>query len=46
MCDRIGVLKDGKLFEVSKTENLFLNPSHEYTKKLLHLMPKIESLYN
>jgi len=46
MCDRIGVLKDGKLCEISNTENLFLNPSHEYTKELLHLMPKIESIYN
>ncbi len=46
MCDRIGVLKDGNLCEVSNTEDLFLNPSHEYTKELLHLMPKIESIYN
>ena len=46
MCDRIGVLKDGKLCEVSNTEDLFLNPNHEYTKELLHLMPKIESIYN
>ncbi len=46
MCDRIGVLKDGKLCEVSNTEDLFLSPSHEYTKELLHLMPKIESIYN
>ncbi len=46
MCDRIGVLKDGKLCEVSNTEDLFLRPSHEYTKELLHLMPKIESIYN
>jgi len=46
MCDRIGVLKDGKLCEVSNTENLFLNPQNEYTKELLRLMPKIESIYN
>ena len=46
MCDRIGVLKDGKLCEVSNTEDLFLNPTHEYTKELLRLMPKIESIYN
>ena len=45
MCDRIGVLKDGKLCEVSNTEELFLNPQHNYTKELLHLMPKIESIY-
>ncbi len=46
MCDRIGVLKDGKLCEVSNTEELFLKPQHEYTKELLNLMPKIESIYN
>ena len=46
MCDRIGVLKDGKLCEVSDAEDLFLKPKHDYTKELLHLMPKIESIYN
>jgi ATPase components of various ABC-type transport systems, contain duplicated ATPase len=46
MCDRIGVLKDGKLCEVSNTEELFLKPQHGYTKELLHLMPKIESIYS
>ena len=45
MCDRIAVLKNGKLCEVSKTEELFKNPSHEYTEELLRLMPKIESIY-
>jgi peptide/nickel transport system ATP-binding protein len=46
MCDRIGVLRDGKLCEVSNTEELFLKPRHDYTKELLRLMPKIESIYN
>ena len=46
MCDRIGVLRDGKLCEISDTEDLFLKPQHDYTKELLHLMPKIESIYN
>ena len=46
MCDRIGVLKDGKLCEISNTEELFHKPKNEYTKELLHLMPKIESIYN
>ena len=46
MCDRIGVLRDGKLCEVSDAEDLFLKPKHDYTKELLHLMPKIESIYN
>ena len=46
MSDRIAVLKNGKLCEISMTEELFKNPSHEYTKELLTLMPKIESIYN
>ena len=46
MCDRIGVLRNGKLCEVSDTERLFLEPEHEYSKELLRLMPKIESIYN
>ena len=46
MCDRIAVLRNGKVCEISDTEELFTNPSHEYTKELLHLMPKIESIYN
>ena len=45
MCDRIGVLKNGALCEVADTEKLFVNPSHEYTKDLIRLMPKIESIY-
>jgi len=46
MCDRIGVLRNGKLCEVSDAEELFSKPKHEYSKELLHLMPKIESIYN
>ena len=46
MCDRIGVLKNGKLCEVSNSEELFERPKHEYTRELLRLMPKIETIYN
>jgi len=46
MCDRIAVLKNGKLCEISNTEDLFIKPTHDYTKELLSLMPKIESIYN
>ena len=46
MCDRIAVLKNGNLCEIEKTENLFNNPNHEYTKELISLMPKIESIYS
>lgn len=35
ICDTIMVMKDGKVVECGKTEELFLNPKEEYTKKLL-----------
>ena len=46
MCDRIAVLKNGELCEVASTEDLFIKPKHNYTKELLALMPKIESIYS
>ena len=46
MCDRIGVLKNGKLCEVSNSEELFETPKHNYTRELIRLMPKIETIYN
>jgi peptide/nickel transport system ATP-binding protein len=35
MCDRVGVMKSGKLCEVAETEKLFTDPQHDYTKHLL-----------
>jgi len=46
MCDRIAVLKNGELCEIAPTEELFVKPTHSYTKELLTLMPKIESIFN
>ena len=44
MCNRIVVLKNGIVCETSETESLFNNPNHNYTKELIRLMPKIESI--
>jgi peptide/nickel transport system ATP-binding protein len=44
MCNRIIVLKNGIVCESNDTETLFNNPLHEYTKELIRLMPKIESI--
>ncbi|OUW63986.1 MAG: ABC transporter ATP-binding protein [Pelagibacteraceae bacterium TMED201] len=44
MCNRIIVLKNGTICETNETEKLFNEPSHQYTKQLINLMPKIESL--
>jgi len=38
--DRIAVMYDGKIVEMGKTEQIFLNPQHDYTKKLLNAYPK------
>jgi len=44
MCDRIGVMRHGRLVEVAESEDLFERPRHEYTRTLLDLMPKLEIL--
>lgn len=35
MCDRIMVMKEGKIVEIGGTEEIFSNPRQEYTKTLL-----------
>lgn len=44
MCDRVGVMKQGKLVEVSATEDLFERPTAAYTRELLDLMPRLDQL--
>ena len=44
MCDRVGVMKMGKLLEVAATEELFTQPKHEYSQKLISLMPEFTGL--
>ena len=34
-CDRIGVMYQGKIVEMGKTETVFAHPQHEYTQSLL-----------
>ncbi|MEM9428091.1 MAG: ABC transporter ATP-binding protein [Pseudomonadota bacterium] len=44
MCDRVAVLKQGKLVELQDTESLFGAPKSAYTRELLTLMPKLDGL--
>ena len=44
MCDRVAILKKGRICEINQTESIFNNPKNLYTKELLRLMPKIESI--
>ncbi|MEM8652078.1 MAG: ABC transporter ATP-binding protein [Pseudomonadota bacterium] len=44
MCDRVGVMKQGKMVEIQETETLFKSPIHSYTSELLNLMPQLTQL--
>ena len=44
MCDRIGVMQHGHLVEVAETEKLFTNAEHEYSRKLISLMPEFKGM--
>ncbi|UEB15002.1 dipeptide ABC transporter ATP-binding protein [Bordetella parapertussis] len=44
MCDRVGVMLHGQLLETAATETLFTHPEHDYTRHLLSLMPRLQSL--
>ena len=35
ICDRVMVMKDGEILETGTVDEIFNNPQHEYTKKLL-----------
>ena len=42
MCDRVAVMKSGRLVEVADAETLFTSPQHPYTRDLLSLVPTLE----
>ncbi len=42
VCDRVAVMNKGSIVEIKKTNDLFNNPSHEYTKKLISSMLFVE----
>ena len=39
LCDRVGVMKDGRLVEMGQTEQVFEHSQHPYTKRLLEAIP-------
>ena len=43
LCDRVGVMRQGKLVEVGETKRLFAAPQHPYTKALLDAAYRIGS---
>ena len=42
LCRRVLVMQGGYVVESGKTEEVFLNPKEEYTRKLIAAIPKVE----
>ena len=42
LCDRIGIMYKGRFVEEGNTEEIFNNPQHIYTKKLISSIPDID----
>jgi len=41
LCNKVLVMYLGKVAEIGRTENIFSNPAHPYTKTLLESVPKV-----
>jgi peptide/nickel transport system ATP-binding protein len=41
ICDRIAILHQGQIVETGATEQVLLNPRHDYTQRLMAAMPKM-----
>ena len=35
LCDRVGILRDGRLVDEGSLDQLFSSPQHQYTRALL-----------
>ena len=44
MCDRIAIMKQGRILELAATEELFEQPKDAYTRELLDLMPRFDEI--
>ena len=42
MCDRVVVMKSGEIVEAGTVDEIFYEPKHDYTKKLLTAVPRID----
>jgi len=45
MCDRVAIMRHGKILETAESENFFEHPQDPYSAELLDLMPRFDSIY-
>ena len=44
MCDRVAVMQAGRIVETADAETLFRAPTHDYTRRLIDLIPRVENV--
>ncbi len=45
MCDRVAIMRHGKILETAESERFFEHPQDPYSAELLDLMPRFDSIY-
>ncbi len=45
MCDRVAIMRYGKILETAESERFFEHPQDPYSAELLDLMPRFDSIY-
>jgi len=45
MCDRVAIMRHGRILESAETETFFEHPQNEYSIELLNLMPRFDRIY-
>jgi peptide/nickel transport system ATP-binding protein len=46
MCDRVAIMRRGKILETAESETFFEHPQDPYSRELLDLMPRFDSIYH
>ena len=45
MCDRVAIMRHGRILETADSESFFENPQNEYSAELLDLMPRFDRIF-
>ena len=45
MCDRVAIMRHGRILETADSERFFEHPENEYSVELLGLMPRFDKIY-